>query len=1295
MAIGLTGSMPTLAAEDVAFSWIEVDDFESISTGSINGKNGWSADSQIVVENSPVGSGKVLKLTGLDNYAAKSLPSTLANNQTGTLYFRMLRSGSADAFSGLSDVSSPTDFSHFETQVGAQSTSTNSFVARNGSSFSSLSGNFDSNTWFCVWVEANNSSDTYRVYVEGGAYSSRTQIGSSTLNFRNGTSSSLESFFARTGVDTGQLYIDDIYIDSSGLNSGKPSGSCPQSNDPEPPDEPTSGWQKVDDFESISNGGVNNKNGWSADSQIIVENNPSGNGKVLKLSGQDKYATKSLPESLSNSRTGTLYLRMRRSGSADVFSGLSDVGSPNTFSHFETQFGAQSTSTGEFVARNGSSFTSLASTFDSDTWYCVWLEANNSADTFRVFVQGGDYSGRSQIGSSNLSFRNGTSSALGSFLARTGVSGGQMYIDDIYVDVSGTNSGKPSGDCPKVDEPDQPDDPTVGWQEVDNFEGVSTGSVNNKNGWSANSQIVVENNPSGGGKVLKLSGQDNYAAKTLPEDILNNQTGTLYFRMRRSGSADAFSGLSDVASPSEFDHFETQFGTQSTAPNNFIARDGDNFSTQYDGFDADTWYCIWLEANNSSDTFRIFIQGGDFDSRSQIGGTFLDFRNGTSSPLGAFFARTGVDSGQLYIDDIYVDVSGSNASKPSGDCPKVEEPEPPSGWFKVDDFDQLSNGSIGGKNGWSGDSSVQVVADPSDSSEKVLRVTGSDNKASKAFPHPIYDISDPSSAYRGTIFFRMKRVGAVDAFAGASSSQNPSSFDDFIVQFGAQNSPADSIVARDGDQFTNINGAFEENTWYCVWLNAINEQDYTYLALQGGQFENVTPLWNPNEMYGPYDFRTGHATEDLNTFFLRSGSNTGEFYIDDIYVDPNVTGSDQNYSNPGVNCPAADEPDPPDEPTTGWQKLDDFESLSDGSINNKNGWSADSQIVVENDPAGNGKTLKLSGQDNYAAKSLPEALDNNQSGTLYFRMRRSGLADAFSGLSDVSSPAIFDHFETQLGAQSAAAGSFVARNGSNFSTLINNFDANTWYCVWLETDNSANKYTVYVQGGDFGNRSQIGSGINFRNGTSNPLGTFFARTGVDGGQLYIDDIYVDVSGTNPSKPSGNCPAVDEPDPPASVWQKIDDFEALADGQLDNQNGWTATNDIMVKSSDDNKYISVEGSEDFATKSLPEAIPQNGSGTIFFRAWKSGAPDVFAGLSGDSNPTEFEDFETQFGAQSTDSDAFKARNGNSFVTKDQAFSNDYTYCVWMFIDNQTQTYDIRVEGAELNPLYDSYFRDMFS
>ena len=198
--------------------------FDGLHRRALHGQGGWSTSSSAVtVTIDPADAGnQVMNQTGNGLRAWKAME--IPNGATGTVFYRMRRDGNVNISIGASDKTVPgTAFSEFEAQLNNQGDEV--LKVRNGGAFIDVD-QFSEATWYEVWMVIDNASDTYQVYLKGGALSERTLLDAGVLNdfeFRNGAASNaMATFFARTGNgQSGTWLIDDIYL-AEGVNLENP-----------------------------------------------------------------------------------------------------------------------------------------------------------------------------------------------------------------------------------------------------------------------------------------------------------------------------------------------------------------------------------------------------------------------------------------------------------------------------------------------------------------------------------------------------------------------------------------------------------------------------------------------------------------------------------------------------------------------------------------------------------------------------------------------------------------------------------------------------------------------------------------------------------------------------------------------------------------------------------------------------------------------------------------------------------------------------------------------------------------
>ncbi|MEM7129487.1 MAG: sugar-binding protein [Chloroflexota bacterium] len=174
-----------------------------------------------------------------------------------------------------------------------------------------------------------------------------------------------------------------------------------------------------------------------------------------------------------------------------------------------------------------------------------------------------------------------------------------------------------------------------------------------------------------------------------------------------------------------------------------------------------------------------------------------------------------------------------------------------------------------------------------------------------------------------------------------------------------------------------------------------------------------------------------------------------------------------------------------------------------------------------------------------------------------------------------------------------------------------------------------------------------------------------------------DDVWLDPSlmgtarlvGSGTTSPSG--------------FQSVDSFESLGSGALNSQNGWRAATGVTVvvdPLNSTNQVIKIDGRDIYASKAFPSILPDSSVGTIHYRIMRDGTMDSFAGGTDESVPTEWDAFEVQFGTANEDPNNFRVRDQDDFRVIDQTFANQTWYCVWLTINNQTNTFEGYVQGG---------------
>ena len=223
---------------DVTFT--EMFDFEEYSTGVLDGQDGWSATEAAQVIPDPLnGNNRVVEMSGGAHWA-RHATAEISEGETGTLFFRFLRTGSVDTSFGLTDVDEPTTYENSRAYVNNQND--DRMLVRDGDHFEEV-GDWGSGAWQCVWIVADNASDQVSVYSQGGPYEEQTRLpegAEEQFGFRQAVDGPLDRFFWINGASSdGQLMLDDVAVDTTGENldiaTGNPGDCAPGGDEIEEP----------------------------------------------------------------------------------------------------------------------------------------------------------------------------------------------------------------------------------------------------------------------------------------------------------------------------------------------------------------------------------------------------------------------------------------------------------------------------------------------------------------------------------------------------------------------------------------------------------------------------------------------------------------------------------------------------------------------------------------------------------------------------------------------------------------------------------------------------------------------------------------------------------------------------------------------------------------------------------------------------------------------------------------------------------------------------------------------------
>ncbi len=402
--------------------------------------------------------------------------------------------------------------------------------------------------------------------------------------------------------------------------------------------------------------------------------------------------------------------------------------------------------------------------------------------------------------------------------------------------------------------------PAGDWVAVHDFDSLDEGPLDGFGGWvSADPGTSIGSED--GNKVLESVGAGQNAYVSLGGTIPTGSTGTVFFRARTGETPDFVLGVSDVAEPNAWDHFEGYMRFSGTS---IDVRDGGGFAAVVENFSADTWYNIWLVLDNDALVTTLYYSTGD--EPAQLGGMGAFRMSGGNTEHGElinFLVRTGNAHTTGQLDDIFL-ASGENLTIPGSDGPG------PGGWSVTADFEGLGAGTVNEQGGWvsSAPDTTLVV---SDGGNQALEVTGGGQNAYVPLP-----VAIPSGT-TGTVYFRARPGDMPDFVLGTSDVANPDAWDHYegYMRFAGTN-----IDVRDGGGFAAAVENFSVDTWYNIWLVVDNTALETTLYYSTGD--------EPAQLGATGAFRmSGGNTEhgDLINFLVRTGNAHTTGLVDDIYVD--------------------------------------------------------------------------------------------------------------------------------------------------------------------------------------------------------------------------------------------------------------------------------------------------------------------------------------------------------------------------------------------------------------------------
>jgi hypothetical protein len=217
---------------------------------------------------------------------------------------------------------------------------------------------------------------------------------------------------------------------------------------------------------------------------------------------------------------------------------------------------------------------------------------------------------------------------------------------------------------------------------VDGFEAMETGALNGQRGWTSLGGRVDTEPGNPNNQVLLLDAPNIEAY--LPLTLSSYTPSTVFFRVRvevdNSVSIMPVLNWSAGFSGGSITNLPSQIGReielrQNRDPDNFYpkriqAREGDAYYSLPADLYPQIWYSVWIVTSPWNNTYQVYLEGGQYPMATRL--TDITGKADFALPAGSNIGQlrrwhlvTGSDhAAPMYLDDLYVDGTGQNLSKP-------------------------------------------------------------------------------------------------------------------------------------------------------------------------------------------------------------------------------------------------------------------------------------------------------------------------------------------------------------------------------------------------------------------------------------------------------------------------------------------------------------------------------------------------------------------------------------------------------------------------------------------------------
>ncbi|OQB14074.1 MAG: hypothetical protein BWY15_01447 [Firmicutes bacterium ADurb.Bin193] len=448
---------------------------------------------------------------------------------------------------------------------------------------------YSANTWYTIRIEANSETDTCSIYVDGVKRADN-------VPFNNSVSGISEARFSTGGSQDIQLFINNFRV--------------------------TDGHIVFSDFNDESTGSA--PAGWTTSGNVTISNTPDSKNKSMLIN--DTTASGMSATKIFTPQTGTVTAEY-----TFKMPTLADNAGIELQDGAGTAAVAVKTKSANLKYLNsGGTWVTLRSC-SANTWYSVKIVADVAGKKFDVYVDGEKYA-------SNVTFSNSVDSISAIKFVTGSAQTQPLYVDNVMftalTDTTPVESPTPI--------PTPTPTPTQGSEALlidDNFNSDTIGNA--PSGYTVSGAVTVAGVPSDSDRSMLFD--DSVPESLSATKLIEEQTEkmTIEYDCMAPATVD-FAGL-QLEDPSGTTGVMVKF----KANGNIAYKNSAGVWTNLAPYSPNTWYHIKIEADSSTDTCTISIDGTPLatnvaynaavDSISQI-----HFLTGTSY------------TGNMYIDNVKV-----------------------------------------------------------------------------------------------------------------------------------------------------------------------------------------------------------------------------------------------------------------------------------------------------------------------------------------------------------------------------------------------------------------------------------------------------------------------------------------------------------------------------------------------------------------------------------------------------------------------------------------------------------------